>query len=392
MGMALKEKIIEDLSALAVDISLLVPDPANARTHNTKNIEAIKASMTKFGQRQPIVIQKDGMIVRAGNGRLQAAKELGWRKIAALVIDDDNITATAYAIADNRSGELAEWDEDALEKILRELDDDLQIGWNKDDLNDLFNDAPKDGLIQDDEIPEVKESVTKIGDLWLLGEHRLLCGDSTSADDVVRLMDGQKADLCLTDPPYGIAGSTSDKGNYNTIDDTKDSLSKIIAGFLPLAMKHAKFIALTPGKSNIFDYPRPDWCFAWGYAGSGMSAYGFNMWQPLIVYGKDPKLAAGEGAHPDAIFKNMDGESAEQIKNLSHPCPKSMAVWREWMQRFSNKKTKLVYDPFLGSGTTLIACEQLNRKCYGMEIGPHYCDVIVKRWEEFSGKKAQLDG
>lgn len=147
----MKNNIIKDLKKFSIDIHELSKDPSNARTHDDKNLEAIRSSLSKFGQRSPIVVQRDGMVVRAGNGRLEAAKQLGWDKIAALVVDDDNVTATAYAIADNRTGELATWDDDVLRDLMHNLDDDLRIGFDEKDLKQVFNDP---------ELKEINENLT----------------------------------------------------------------------------------------------------------------------------------------------------------------------------------------------------------------------------------------
>lgn len=149
------DKIIKELNTFAINIDALSFDPSNARTHNDKNIEAIKSSLAAFGQRTPIVVQKSNMVVRAGNGRLEAAKRLGWDKIAALVVDDDDVQATAYAIADNRTGELAEWDDRVLSEMLGSLDDELKIGWDNKDLNKMMNEMED---LQEVTLDDLKEN------------------------------------------------------------------------------------------------------------------------------------------------------------------------------------------------------------------------------------------
>jgi DNA modification methylase len=218
-----------------------------------------------------------------------------------------------------------------------------------------------------------------------LGEHRLLCGDSTKAEDVGRLMGGEKADLCLTDPPYGA------DIKYATHNDTHDALAGLIAGFFPLAEKHSKLIALTSGINNVWQYKKPDWILCWFYAaGTGRTPWGFSAWQPVLVWGKDPKLANGEGAHPDGYNWPMTKADSEERKTIAHACPKPVSSWAKWIDRFSSEKTETLYEPFSGSGTTIIAAEQLSRRCYAMEISPAYCDVAVQRWEKLTGKKAEV--
>ena len=170
----------------------LFNDPANVRKHDQRNIDAIKASLTRFGQQKPIVVNTNGIVI-AGNGTLSAARDLGWKDISTVETELDGVDATAYAIADNRSAELAIWDEDALAQTLASLQNDESIdelitGFNEQEIEDLIG---KTGDIEEDEVPEVQEeAITQVGDLWLLGDHRLLCGDSTSETDVALLMGG----------------------------------------------------------------------------------------------------------------------------------------------------------------------------------------------------------
>jgi len=235
-----------------------------------------------------------------------------------------------------------------------------------------------------------KNAARAMARLKLKAKHRLLCGDSTSAEDVAKLMGGAKADLCFTDPPYGIGDTQSDKNNYDLHVDSAENLERLIAGFFPLAQKHSKLIALTPGIANLWRYKQPDWVLCWFYgAGTGSTSWGFTAWQPIMVWGACPKLASGEGRHPDGFQFMMTRDDAEQNKELEHACPKPMSVWVRFMDRLSSKKTKLIYDPFSGSGTTIIAAEQTGRKCYTMEISPAYCDVAVRRYEQATGRKVE---
>lgn len=257
-------------------------------------------------------------------------------------------------------------------------------GFDQRELDKLM--AQNAGEVIEDEAPEPPaDPVTKPGDLWLLGEHRLLCGDSTKAEDVARVMNGQKAALCLTDPPYGLKGADSGKAEYKTFEDRPEQVEAMAKLWLPLARKHADAVVFSPGVTRQWWYPEPNWVMCWFYGGGQLrSAWGFNCWQPFLCYGKDPSLAAGSGARPDAVDMNTPANAAD----IDHPCPKPMKLW-EWMLKRLLHKPGAIYDPFLGSGTTLIAAEQLGRKCYGLEIDPGYCDVIVARWEKLTGKKAE---
>lgn len=205
-------------------------------------------------------------------------------------------------------------------------------------------------------------------------EHRLMCGDSTSPADVAAVMDGEHAQLCFTDPPYGA------DIQYDTHDDTQDALERLIAGFFPLADQVSDLVALTPGINNMRLYQRPDWVLCWFYgAGTGRSPWGFSAWQPILVFGKDPKLAAGEGCHPDGFSKPMSPEDAKENKGLAHACPKPAKTWAFFMDRLSNKKTRIVYEPFSGAGTTIVAAEMNGIICRAIEISPGYAAVALQR-------------
>ncbi len=195
-------------------------------------------------------------------------------------------------------------------------------------------------------------------------------------------MNGERADTCLTDPPYGLGDTDSVKNNYDQHEDTIENLENIISRFIPLAQDAANVTVLTPGNGNARKYPEPNWTMAWFTpAGAGRGPWGFCCWQPILCYGKDPKLANGMGCHPDAIVHT---ESSE--KN-GHPCPKPINFW-VWLMNRVVLPHGLVFEPFTGSGTGIIAAEQTGRKCYGMEISPQYVDVIVKRWQDYTGKEA----
>ncbi|MCP4299375.1 MAG: ParB N-terminal domain-containing protein, partial [Gammaproteobacteria bacterium] len=218
--------IHQDLQKLARPIEELTPDPKNARTHGDRNMSAIRGSLKEFGFRGAIIAQKSGdeLIVRAGNGRLEAARQLGWSHVPVLVYSDDDKTSAAFALADNRTAELAAWDFEQIAGLIKEgaLDEEIDIGFSSEEIQRILDgeilplgesdsildgeDAgEREGLTDPDEVPEAPEEPrTKTGDLWILGDHRLLCGDSTQADEVARLMDGEKACVVHADPPYGM--------------------------------------------------------------------------------------------------------------------------------------------------------------------------------------------
>jgi DNA modification methylase len=431
--------IVEQIQHLAVAIGEINFDPANARKHDQRNLEAIKASLAKFGQRTPIVVQQDGMVVRAGNGRLAAAKALGWTHIAAVVLNDDNATAAQFAIADNRTAELAEWDNETLALLLDGWDKETReaVGFTDGDIQQMLQELePEAAEIVEDEVPAAPvEPITKAGDLWILGQHRLLCGDSTSAQDVQRLMDGAKADLCFTSPPYGQQRDYTEESKAKVAD--WDGLMRGVFGNLPMSdkgqvlvnlglihqdgqvwtyydgwiawMKEQKWklfgwyvwdkISATFKANDGRPYVAHEWvfhfnkrsvpCIEWmdcKHAGTTRS-----VWGQRKPDGSVPELCTpGEiKSHkpPDSISRIQRETNNADASVRSHPARFPVALADYWIKTWPGES---VFEPFCGSGTTLIAAEQLGRKCYGMEISPQYCDVIVKRWETLTGKKAVL--
>jgi site-specific DNA-methyltransferase (adenine-specific) len=391
--------IIPALQALAVPIATLHPDPANARKHNDKNLDAIKASLAKFGQRKPVVVQREGMIVRAGNGTLAAAKALGWTEVAAVVLDDDNATASQFAIADNRTAELAEWDNETLGLLLDGMDQEIRnsIGFDEADFNELMDGlVPKEAT--QDEVPETPaDPITKPATLWVMGNHRLLCGDSTRPEDVKRLMDGKRPDLLLTDPPYNV-----DYEGGNGLKIANDSMpDQQFRQFLTAAFRCA-FDTLKPGASFYIWHADSEGfnfrtavvecgqkvrqCLIWAKNALVMGRQDYQWQHEPCLYGW--KEGAAHGWYADR--KQTTLLHFEKPKaNDQHPTMKPVELFG-YLIGNSTAPQGLVYDPFLGSGTSVIAAEQLGRACYGLELSPAYCDVIVKRWETLTGKKAVL--
>jgi DNA modification methylase len=391
-----------------VPIDSISPDPANARKHGARNLETVIASFRRFGQQIPLVVDKSN-VVRVGNARLEAAKQLGWDTIQIVRTELTSSEAIAYAIADNRTAELAEWDDDVLAAQLNGLlaeDEELltSAGFTDEELEELLGDI--DGVdpaeITEDEVPEpLADPITKAGDLWMLGDHRLLCGDSTKAQDVERLMDGAKAGMMVTDPPYGVEYDADWRNQAKRPDGTAYGASAL-------------------GKVSNDD--RADWRESWAlfhgdiayvwHAGcrspevaESLTVCDFVI-RNLIVWAKNSMvIGRGDYHHQHepcwyVVRKGCPGRRTDdrtqttlwQIdkphkSETGHSTQKPVECMARPMR---NHEAELVYDPFLGSGTTLIAAEQLGRKCYGMEISPQYCDVIVKRWETLTGQKATL--
>lgn len=388
------------MNIVQTPISKLTLDPNNARKHSEKNLRAIAASLEKFGQRKPIVVHRG--VVIAGNGTVEAAKSLGWTDISIAAVPDewDADTAKAYALADNRSAELAEWDESELAKQLLELQD---ADW---DITELGFDVPALADIEpvdEDEIPEPPvEPKTKLGDIYQLGRHRLMCGDSTDKTSVERLMDGLKADLLHTDPPYNVDYDNSSRPNPGK------SLGKIQND----VMNNESFYTLLKNAfAQAYLFLKDDSsAYIWhsdremvNFKESALEA-GFKFAQTIIW--KKPMLLSRtryQWAHEPCLFfvkgspyftldrtktTVWDFGGYDKSKNV-HPTQKPIFIPTEAIMN-STEKDALVLDLFGGSGSTLIAAEQTNRTAYLMELDPKYCDVIVTRWENLTGNQATL--
>lgn len=375
----------------SMPIGSLLEDPSNVRKHEPKNIDSIKGSLTKFGQQKPIVVDRNNIVV-AGNGTLAAARALKWDSINIVRTDLVGSEAAAFAIADNRTAELAAWDDGALSKTLESLQkeglDLSAIGFDSDDLTQWLK-APETlpPGCDEDEVPEHVEPKTKLGDLYQLGDHRLLCGDSTDILQVERLMDGTKADMVFTDPPYGIDLNTDYSkraGGGRTFRKIESDDKPFDAAFILEIFKCAREIFLF-GPNN-YCHTIPNYLSGvWGVwekkdAASDTTHQGaFELWWSKVRHRAEICRVRWLACDTD---KDTKGTRV-------HPTQKPVAL-AEWFFGRWGKPTDLIVDLFLGSGSTLIACEKTKRKCYGMELDPHYCDVIVARWEKFTGKKASI--
>jgi DNA modification methylase len=387
-------------------IAELSLDPSNVRKHSRRNLDAIKASLRKFGQQKPIVVDAKG-IVLAGNGTLTAAQELGWTEIQIVRTELVGVEATAFAIADNRTAELAEWEEDKLSQVLQSIkveDADLlaATGYDAAEVDKMSKAEVTEG-----EVPEPPaEPITKAGDLWLLGEHRLLCGDSTKAEDVGRLMDGKKAETFLTDPPYGDnVGGLSPKAaherepgkglvkrvSFIANDKEIDWLEKVfnlVPSFLEedsTKMVFFKWDRFEQIKSMSAAFGEPSALCVWDRVRKASAFFRFQPQHELCFHwgNQADKKEPADLSNVWRVPKELE------LKEL-HPTVKPMSIIEPAL-RVTTSRGKRVLDLFGGSGTTLIAAESSGRIAHLMELDPRYCDVIVKRWENLTGKKAVLD-
>ena len=354
-----------------IKIEDIKPYPKNAKKHPKKQIEQIAASIKEFGFNQPIVVDKDGVII-VGHGRYEAAKLLDIEP-EIKIVDIPKKKANAYRLADNKLNE-SDWDMELVLDELKELESDELVELTGFDKDLLIEPDEKDDII-----PENVPAKAKLGDIYQLGEHRVMCGDSTKGEDVEKLMDGKKADMVFTDPPYGIGYE------YNSHKDVKgQEYLDFCEKWFNIVSKYSELkVIFTGWKYNKFWFNNEPYdVFYWIVKNkhSGGKNSNFRNTEPIFIWGKFKKKF-----HFDYIF-------VDSIQRLTgpadiHSCPKPVQLLSDFIIRTDYKG--LILDVFLGSGSTLIACEKTNRKCYGMEIDPHYCDVIVKRWEDYTGQKAQ---
>jgi DNA modification methylase len=373
-----------------IQLATLIPYINNSRTHSDEQVAQIAASIKEFGFNNPILVDKDSGII-AGHGRLQAARKLGLTEVPCVRLE--HLTETqrkAYIIADNRLALNAGWDNELLTIELNELLADgfaLEIlGFDSDELKTLLDPLePTEGLVDEDQVPEVpEEPKTKPGDIYQLGRHRLMCGDSTSIDAVEKLMDGAKVDLVFTDPPYNVAFNGR-SGKHDVIKN--DNLSD--TDFEAFITEVCNTIQAVDPKAYYI------WC-NWDFYAVLQNKLPYKA---CIVWAKNV-FGMGQGYRHQHEFCLFNGKIDEVVKNESdlwqvkkdtnyvHPTQKPVSLS---VRAFGNHVKLLnVLDLFGGSGSTIIGAEQTGRNCYMMELDPKYCDVIVKRWEDFTGKKAEL--
>jgi len=394
--------IIESLKNLAVAIDSLQGLPGNPRLGD---VDAVAKSLERFGQRKPIVVRKDDGTIIAGNHTWQAAKKLGWKEIAVAFVGDDDTTAQAYALADNRTAELGSYDEQTLKDLIDKVaavDPELvrTSGWSDDAVKELINkiesELPKD--FDEDEVPEPPiEPKTKLSNIWQLGRHRLMCGDSTDEATVARLMNGAKADMIFTDPPYGVnydGGHATEKRREKLKNDNVTNMYGLpILNAFKFSKKNAAlylWFADTKVESVIEGLNNANWQIrSWIIWNKNMAQFGAisaqykQKHEPCIYAFKKGEVVNWCGPTNEVSVWDINRHS----KNEFHPTQKPIELV---LRALNNHNANLILDLFGGSGSTLIAAEQIKRTCYMMELDPKYCDVIIERWENLTGEKAVL--
>lgn len=363
----------------------LIPYALNSRTHSDEQVAQLAASIREFGFTNPVLIDEENNLI-AGHGRLLAARKLKLDVVPAIIVDGmDDRKRRALVIADNKLALNSGWDEDALRVELEDLAGDFGelMGFSEDELVELLKGEEAEGLTDEDAVPEAPDvPITVEGDVWVLGRHRLLCGDSTSIDAVDKLMDGKLVDMIFTDPPYNVAFSGR-SGKHDVIknDDLPES------DFSDFIGEVCSVIASLNAKATYV------WC-NWKFYGE---LQGRLPYKACIVWAKNV-FGLGRGYRHQHEFCLFDGSVDDAIKNESdlwevkkdssyvHPTQKPVALS---VRAFGNHiRLTTVLDLFGGSGSTLIGAEQTGRDCHVMELDPKYCDVIIKRWQDFTGEQA----
>ena len=382
----------------------------NNPRHNDNAVDAVANSIREFGFKVPIVVDSEGVIV-AGHTRYKAAKKLGLQTVPCLVADDLNEKQiNAFRLADNKVGELATWDLGTLKVELDNIGeiDMSEFGFNLDGIGEEPQEVQEDDF--DEEPPE--EPTSKLGDIYQLGEHRLMCGDSTNAEHVAKLMDGAKADMVFTDPPYNVAiGSKNaflnsvqpsgrcceDIENDKGMTDAEIGEKLWMPAFKNMILHSNEtcsiYVTMPQGGTHMMMMMMMIAKAGWQVKHELMwlkNSPTFSMNRLDYDYKHEPILYGWNKKHEfygNGEFTKSVWEYDKPRKCNLHPTMKPIALIANALLNSSQEGDNIL-DVFGGSGSTLIACEQLNRKCYMMEMSPKYVDVIIKRWEEYTGKKA----
>jgi site-specific DNA-methyltransferase (adenine-specific) len=398
------------MNIINLRIADLTPDPENARQHDEKNLKAIQGSLKEFGQRKPIVITEANVIV-AGNGTVLAAKNLGWETIEAVRVPADwsKDQVKAFALADNRTAELAAWSPEVLAAQLLELD---EAGFEIEEFGfEKIEVAEEPREIVEDEVPESAPQRSSLGDVWQLGNHRLMCGDSTDKNSVAKLLDGNTTNITFQSPPYNANKNSHLNGAVNGFENKYQNSSDELSDddFLQLLIKTTEnaieisdycFVnlqllthnrkPLIKFQNHFVDYLKDILIWNKSTCPPNIVKGAFNTkWEYVLAFSNDNKTRGfptqWQGKYPNVI-ETENNSNNENAKIHKAGFPLAFPKWIIEKLDFVESVTDL----FGGTGTTLIACEQLNKRCFTMELDPKYCDVIIKRWETLTGLKAEL--
>ncbi len=383
-------------------IKSITPYARNSRTHSDEQVAQIAASIKEWGFTTPILIDTDGEII-AGHGRLLAAQRLGLEEVPTMTAKGwSEAQKRAYVIADNKLALNAGWNDEML-KIeldgLKELEFDLDlVGFSDEELAKLLQEPEKEGLTDEDDVPEAPEKpVTVEGDVWVLGNHRLMCGDSTSIEALEKLCEGQPVDMWLTDPPYNVAyeGKTKDALTIENDAMGNDDFRQFLSDSYTAAdavMKSGAVFYIWHADSEGYNFRGAafdiGWqvrqCLIWKKQTMVMGRQDYHWKHEPCLYGwKEGSAHLWATDRKQTTILEFDRPS----RNKEHPTMKPVELFAYQMQN-NTKGDDLILDSFAGSGTTAIACEKFNRRARLMELDPKYCDVIIKRWQDFTGKEA----
>jgi site-specific DNA-methyltransferase (adenine-specific) len=377
-------------------ISELTPDPNNARVHKRKSLDALCESLSTFGQRKPILITKDKVVI-AGNGTLAAAQILEWQTINCTYVPSEwsQQQITAYALADNATAELSTWDEDLLQVQLEGLKD-LEAN-----LGVLGLPKVKTNLDDIQEAEDFDENKVKVevGQLWMLGNNKLLCGDANDINSYKRLLGEDKADCVWTDPPYGVAyvGKTADALTIENDNLSIPEMATFLTSIFNLVVDATKpgaawYVAAPHGRVGLAFSQALDALDVWRHSlvwvknTLVMGRADYHYKHEVIYYGWTPG-----GPHKWTGDRKQDTlfHFDKPARSEEHPTMKPVALIAAMIAN-STAPDDVILDPFIGSGSTLLAAEQLGRRCYGIDIEPKYCAATITRWQNLTGEKAVL--
>jgi DNA modification methylase len=392
-----------------VETAKLVPYARNSRTHSDEQVAQISASIKEFGFTNPVLIDQEGVII-AGHGRTMAAQRLEMKEVPCLRLGHlTDAQKKAYVIADNKLALNAGWDDEMLAielKELNEADFDLSLtGFADDELAALLAEAVEEGLTDEDAVPDAPEvPITVEGDVWVLGNHRLMCGDSTSIDAYEKLINGQSPNTMLTDPPYGVKYEAdwraNAKGRVKTEREENSNLKNddqadwydayvLFGGSVAYVWHASAFtdVVMDGLRRAGFDIKQQ---IIWNKNVHALSRSDFHWKHEPCWYAVKPDGNRNwKGGRTQMTVWDVKSVIFEDGKT-AHPTQKPVEIYRRPLE-FHTNQGEYVYDPFGGSGTLIIACEELKRRGLVMELDPKYCDIIVKRWQEFTGEKAILE-